>query len=221
MTDNLKESLSALVDGEASEIEVHRLLRQFESDETLKPSWVSYLQVRSVVRGESVLAAHEHHALHQRISLAIADEESYAQQPEQVISTRRYAVPAAGFAVAASLVLAVMVGINIDDAAVPGEGNAIASQSATMQPNMQPNTQPNSKPIVPTTVSTSPLTPAADTQAVAMAEQSAFETGNESMELKELNEEQQRRLRAYLNQHERMVRNPLERTVIFENPNGN
>ena len=34
-----KESLSALIDGEASEIEVHRLVREFDSDSSLATSW--------------------------------------------------------------------------------------------------------------------------------------------------------------------------------------
>ena len=89
MTDTNKESLSALIDGEASEIEVHKLLRHVKSiegeagsispeTEDLHRSWARYQEIRSVIGpagskadGHSRMVASQHLALRLRISEAI------------------------------------------------------------------------------------------------------------------------------------------------------
>jgi len=186
VTDKTKETLSALIDGEASEIEVHRLLRQLAADDSLRPSWINYLQVRAVVRGEKVIDTGRHLDLYRRISAAIVDEEDYALAPaDPSIPMRRFYKPAAALAVAASLVVAVFVGMNL----APGTGDEVAvsrPEAATIEP-------------VP-----------------------AIEPESSQLELKELDEEKQRQLRAYLNLHDRMARmNPNARTVIYEKPGDN
>lgn len=196
MSDNMKESLSAWIDGEASEIEVHRLLREFEGDESLKSSWASYIKVRAVIRRERHLANHDHLALHERISAAIRSEESIGVEPElpKHRGERRYVTPIATMAVAASLVAAVFVGITLQS---PPEQApvAVASPPATAAPQV---------------IQTRPVSTGSEVVA-------SFEPENPESDLRELDEEQQRRLRAYLNQHDRMVRmNPNVRTVIFD-----
>ena len=42
MSDRSKESLSALMDGEADELEVRRVLNQLDNDEELRDSWKNY-----------------------------------------------------------------------------------------------------------------------------------------------------------------------------------
>lgn len=42
MNDLIKESLSALKDGEASELEMHRLLKQMDEDESVRVTWQRY-----------------------------------------------------------------------------------------------------------------------------------------------------------------------------------
>jgi sigma-E factor negative regulatory protein RseA len=51
------ESVSALMDGEASELELRRILNASESDESLRSTWSRYQQVSSLMRGESGVAA--------------------------------------------------------------------------------------------------------------------------------------------------------------------
>ena len=52
MNDRMKESLSALVDGEADELEIRRVLNQTENDEALREQWGCYQLIGSVMRGE-------------------------------------------------------------------------------------------------------------------------------------------------------------------------
>jgi len=190
VTDKTKETLSALIDGEASEIEVHRLLRQLAVDDSLRPSWINYLQVRTVVRGEKVIDTERHLDLYRRISAAIVDEEDYALSPGgPSVPLRRLYKPAAALAVAASLVVAVFVGMNLTTA--PGTGDEIAVS------------RPEATPI--------------ESQAAGL-----IEPESPQLELKELDEEKQRQLRAYLNLHDRMARmNPNARTVIYEESDNN
>ena len=42
MTENLRESISALMDNEASEIEMHRVLKSIESDDEVRSTWRRY-----------------------------------------------------------------------------------------------------------------------------------------------------------------------------------
>jgi len=163
-----------MMDGEASEIEVHRLLRQMGSDDTLKDVWLSWHQVRGVIQsqdGQMQLRHDQHQILHSNISDAIRDEDAY----EMVTPRKRPSLvkPAAGLAMAASLVVAVFVGMSLNQ---PQEAQ-VAAGTLTNRP----------APVIePTLVSN--------------------EGPQLDEDLKQLNEEDQRRLRAYLNQHDRVAR---------------
>lgn len=76
MKASIRESLSALVDSEASEIEVHRLLKLAESDPEIKASWRRYQLMRSILKRD--LEVDPRLDLSGRISAAIADEEPLA-----------------------------------------------------------------------------------------------------------------------------------------------
>jgi len=52
MSDLLKESLSAVMDGEADDFEMRRALDEASNDPTLRGVWERYHLVRSVMRGE-------------------------------------------------------------------------------------------------------------------------------------------------------------------------
>ena len=71
VADRIKESLSAWVDGEASEIEVHQLLRQYGADEAVKQDWLAFQHARAVLRGDSPLNQAQHLALYGNICAAI------------------------------------------------------------------------------------------------------------------------------------------------------
>lgn len=123
-----RELLSAMMDGEASEIEVHRLLRQIGQDDSLKKSWLAWHHIRSVVQSRQAgMDVDQHLALHNRISSTIADEESFAlQAPRQA---RSYTRPVAGFAIAASLVMAFFLGANLPGTVTTPE-QQVAQESA-------------------------------------------------------------------------------------------
>jgi len=52
MSEQLKESLSAVMDGEADEFEIRRVLNEAENDPELRGVWERYHLVSSVMRGE-------------------------------------------------------------------------------------------------------------------------------------------------------------------------
>jgi sigma-E factor negative regulatory protein RseA len=208
VTEQSKELLSAFMDGEASEIEHHRLLRQMADDDSLMDVWVSYHETRRAIRqplahSAMSLNGQQHRELHHRISSAISEDDSYdSESSDKVASIARPVLtssssafafkPASALAIAASLVVAVFVGTQLpsyEDAGESANGLAIqSSQSATTAIPVQ-------------TVSTLSANSSLVTE---------FASGNEPMsensELMELDEERQKRLRAYLNEHERMSR---------------
>lgn len=182
MTETKKESLSALIDGEASEIEVHRLLREFRSEDDFVDRWAIYQQVRTTVRRgvepASPLTPEHHQALFNRISEAIDAEDAHAAAPLAATSSTR--VVLGSLALAASLVVAVFIGVQ-----QPEETGSLADGRQTAPVEVQ-------------------------TVANTMADQ-------QTPELVELDEEKQRRLRAYLNQHDRMARmNSNQQLVNFK-----
>lgn len=195
MTDKLKESISALIDGEASEIEVHRLLRQLDSDKGLKSAWMSYLQARSVIQGESSIPVARHLELYHRISSAIDAEETFDLKTERrTPRVRAFAKPITGLAVAASLAAAVMVGYYLQ---TPGSGAAtgsplgVGSQAIAAQP-------------------------------VSTAATQATQLQARPMDMRQLDQQQRRELRAYLNMHDQMARmQPNAQMVMYENPSSN
>ncbi len=121
----MKETISAFVDGEASEIEVHRMLRELtreagDSEQGLKKSLLSFLHIRSVVSKDAVAARMsvvQHGSLFQRISDAVDNEENHGDQPAPIAWQK----PAIGFAIAASLVVAITVAVNNLDSGEPIE----------------------------------------------------------------------------------------------------
>ena len=96
MTDKAREEMSALMDGEATELELHRVLKCGETDDELRASWRRYHVMRSVIRGEarnqSTLTGASMLTnasldmsldIATAVSQAIADEPSYDEAPER------------------------------------------------------------------------------------------------------------------------------------------
>jgi len=231
VTDTNKESLSALIDGEASEIEVHKLLRHVKSiegeagsispeTEDLHRSWARYQEIRSVIGpagskadGHSRMVASQHLALRLRISEAIEAEDTHKLEGVSSLvgltprtAMAKYRAPAAGLAIAASLVVAIFVGLSPLEQET-GNVDAIATIDASA----------DQQPVSVQTVSTTRSTAEVNT-----LEQQLLSSGDDGMlvddlELKELNEEQRRQMRAYLQLHDRMTRTkPNRRTVNFK-----
>ncbi len=192
--DTKRESLSALIDGEASEIEVHRLVREFRSDESLTTSWAMYQHIGSTLRadrGSVSLGHHQHQQLFARITDSVEGEDSHSREVQKPASPRT--VIAGSLALAASLVVAIFIGIQQPSESLPvADTGAQTFSTGTVSSNQSP---------------------VLDTRTVA--NQSDFQSG--TSELVELDEEKQRRLRAYLNQHDQMSRmNPDKQFVNYK-----
>lgn len=126
MSDKLRESLSALMDDEANELEVHRLLAQVGEDAELRATWSRYNAVRSVMSGQPVSQLNVD--ISARVSAAIAAED--APSPGRLGALGR---PLASLAVAASVMGAVVFGgqqlayLGAD----PSSAQAVAAGSAS------------------------------------------------------------------------------------------
>ena len=205
MADNTRESLSALVDGEASEIELHRLLREIGqedlNDSELKNSWAAYQQIRSVMGNHPIYSAQQHLELNRQIGAAIDAETDFVVDTSRLVKNNRYIKPLGGLAVAASLTLAVMVGfnqLNTGDEISPTGQQTVAGTTETVD-----LPAPGANSVVPAQMT-------ADSQVLDPAIES---------DLRELPPDKQKRLRAYLSRYDRQMA-PQTRTVIHKDKKG-
>ena len=119
MSEQLRESLSALMDDEASELELQRLLKQVGDDPDLRSTWVRYNAVRSAMSGQQV--SHLQLDISSRVRDAIDSTQSESRTLRE-----RFFRPVASFAVAASVAATVVIGgqqlsqIGADDLYAPG-----------------------------------------------------------------------------------------------------
>lgn len=134
----LAESLSALMDNEASELELQRLLKALDADPELKFTWSRYQVASAGIKGKvPVLASNDFAA---RVSAAIDAEETHSQSVN--ITTEPAAISASGnvvalpsrwwqqagrAAIAASVAGALIVGVQ--------QYQSVAPQSAEMAVN--------------------------------------------------------------------------------------
>lgn len=118
----LAESLSALMDNRASELEIQRLLKALDSDPGLKSTWSRYQLASAGLKGDLPVMASSDFAA--RVSAAIDAEATYTQQPQAAdsrpeanVSGNVVAMPlrwwqqAGRVAVAASVAGALIVGV--------------------------------------------------------------------------------------------------------------
>ena len=125
-SDQLLESLSALVDNEASELEVRRILKNVEQNPEVRERWRRYNLIGSVLRSERDLNASGNVNVAESVALALADEQSLfnveslsdestgRSQPAVVTTSARKGLLdfAAKSAVAASFAAALVFGFN-------------------------------------------------------------------------------------------------------------
>ncbi len=134
MSDFSAESLSALMDNEAEELEVRRLLAQAGSDANIRARWSRYHTARTVLQKDQIQYAHidisamvsmqlEYEPAHSAASAAKEDV-----QPTQTAFSLK---PLAGLAVAASVTAAVFFGVQGLD----------RTESATAPESLAGNTQ--------------------------------------------------------------------------------
>ena len=101
--ERLDQSLSALMDGEATDMELHRLLKEVSEGSELRDKWKRYHMVSSALKGDAAITPIDYSAA---ISAAIDEESSHRQ------SVLAGFVGSAGrFAIAASVALVAVLGV--------------------------------------------------------------------------------------------------------------
>lgn len=144
MTDKAREEMSALMDGEASEFEVHHVLKSSEHDDELNASWRRYHMTRSVIRGEMREKGASDFLnidISQAVSAAISEEPAYQQgaQGEEGKPSLldRVLRPLGSVAVAASVSAMVIFGWQSTGGFAPqnvGSENTVATHSQPATP---------------------------------------------------------------------------------------
>lgn len=122
----LEQSLSALMDGEISELELHRLLRQVE-DPQLRARWQRYQLARDVMQGRPVAGAVDVSAA---VRAAIGQDVAAPAAAQQPRKASRWA----GLAVAASVMLAVLGGTRLYQQLPAVEGAVELAAAPAAQP---------------------------------------------------------------------------------------
>jgi sigma-E factor negative regulatory protein RseA len=147
----LAESLSALMDNQASELELQRLLKATQEDADLKAAWSRYHLARSVMKKEAVKPAPGDLAA--RIYAALEAECAQKVQPAALANTSigsKTATAVANLndwwanlgrvAVAASVAAAVIIGVQQFQQQPLQTGDLVASRDAV---SVQPDTKVN------------------------------------------------------------------------------
>ena len=110
MSEKLKQSLSAVMDGEADEFETRRVLDEIQRDDALREMWERYHMVSSAMRGETLAPK----AAKARFWAALDGDEAPAVE-EVVVDraplpqSRRHLGRVAGVAVAATVAAVVII----------------------------------------------------------------------------------------------------------------
>ncbi len=108
----LRESLSALTDGEANELEVHRVLDQLGENDDLRTAALNYQRIGAAIRKESNAFANID--LSASIREALADEPEQAAEPASAANDsprQGWVANLSRFAIAASVAFATVVGV--------------------------------------------------------------------------------------------------------------
>jgi sigma-E factor negative regulatory protein RseA len=106
MSEKLRESLSAVLDGEANELELERVLSQMDDESDLRQTWMRYSAIRSVnTEGISPDMAMD---ISKGVRRAILQGAPVVSQATSAV--QRLLKPLASFAVAASVAATVVLG---------------------------------------------------------------------------------------------------------------
>lgn len=136
MNDKIKESLSALVDGELDAFQTRRVLQEADKDSSVDTTWDSYQRIGRVMRasadGEIDLSA----GIMAQISGQVVSDGVSPQAPVQTRWIQRWT---GQVAVAAGVAAAVLVGVNVTSPVATHD--VLANQSAApiyVAPNQNP-----------------------------------------------------------------------------------
>jgi anti-sigma factor RsiW len=134
MNDAIKTQISAFVDGELPENEAELLLRRMSQDRELRQLAAEYLALGRAIRSEKTIPGVA--GLRDRIAAAL-DAEAIPEQPSgQPARELKYLKPLAGVAIAATVALAAIIGLQrvagIDESMPTGAVADVASPSYTV-----------------------------------------------------------------------------------------
>ena len=108
MTDDMRESLSAVMDDEANELEMERVLKHAVTDEETRATWTRYNLARHSLNGGSL--AHLDWDISEQVRAALLDEHRTGSAPVSTGFKQRVLRPMASFAVAASVAATIVIG---------------------------------------------------------------------------------------------------------------
>jgi sigma-E factor negative regulatory protein RseA len=108
MSDKLNESLSALMDNEVHELELHRLFGEVAGGAGLRQTWMRYNLAQQALHGHAV--AHLDLDVSQQVQAALDATQQDNRRPALATFRHRLARPFMSFAVAASVAATVVVG---------------------------------------------------------------------------------------------------------------
>jgi sigma-E factor negative regulatory protein RseA len=132
----LLESVSALVDGEASEIELHRILKQLDADhanqdQSVGSKWSRYQSVSQAMAGSPLGGVD----IFESVSSAIAEEPTYASTLLPTVKSKLYTM--GRFAVAASVAFVAIIGVQQLNQLSPLQSQTIDASFVASQPQDQ------------------------------------------------------------------------------------
>ena len=109
MSEKMHESLSALLDDEANELELERLLAHIDDDQALRQAWTRYNAARDAVAGHQL--AHLDLDISRQVRSALAGQRGSARGAQAPTNFKqRFLRPVASLAVAASVAATVVIG---------------------------------------------------------------------------------------------------------------
>lgn len=140
-SDQLRESLSALVDNETSELELRRILKHIGADEAMREQWRRYHIIGSAMRRERDVSSAG--GLAQSVMAAIAEDQTAVSAPEiEPSNTTSAKVPQTQqswknwigkSAVAASFAAVMVLGFNVMDSGSPLVDQPVVAEAAMDQ----------------------------------------------------------------------------------------
>mgnify|MGYP000025744955 FL=1 len=143
MKERNKESLSALLDGEADELEVRRILNQLDNDDELRDKWKNYHLMGSLMRDEKFDSIDLTQGINQALD-GVADssgnDDSFMDEATNSVASKpAWYKPLTSVAVAASVTLAVLLGVQ---SIGPDEGIGLASTDSQPSGELTASTSP-------------------------------------------------------------------------------
>jgi sigma-E factor negative regulatory protein RseA len=121
MNETMRESISALMDGESDELEFERILSRVGTDQELRQTWARYAIAQQAAHGHDV--AHPQWDISTRVHSALVGADTYSPATRATVR-QRFLRPLTSFAVAASVALTVVIGgrqLALIDSATPYE----------------------------------------------------------------------------------------------------